>query len=209
MHKNRPVFTQSSDRVMVLSCTLLYWRRVVTSSPSVPCHDHISIWCKITRLGTHSCQVQLCLVCSSMGSVSCLFTNGGLRAEFLLYCSKQVGLILPTGLCRGDPLFTCSDLTASSLMSPTFKDHLKLHRGITELGVGGGCVKSCQTVVIYFVQCVNFCDFFLMPWMDVQNVRLCLLNSDLSQIAVTVSSLLSCAIPNQGHVPPSLVNEIC
>lgn len=59
---------------------------------------YILAWCKLTRLGTCSSQVQLCLVSSSMGSVTCLFTKGGLWAELLLYCSKQVGLILPTGL---------------------------------------------------------------------------------------------------------------
>lgn len=45
--------------------------------------------------------------------------------------------------------------------------------------------------------------------MDVQNVRFVpLLNSDLSQTAVTGSPLSTCAIPNQGHVPLRLVNGI-
>lgn len=70
-------------------------------------------------------------------------------------------------------------------------------------------VKSCQTVVIYFVRCVNFCDFFFNALDGCAKCSFVpLLNSNLSQIAVTVSSLLSCAIPYQGHVPPSLVNEI-
>lgn len=37
-------------------------------------------------------------------------------------------------------------------MSPRLRDHLKLQRGITELGGGQGLVKSCQTVVMFLVQ---------------------------------------------------------
>lgn len=57
-------------------------------------------------------------------------------------------------------------------MSPPLRDHLKLQRGITELG-WGGLVKSCQTVVMFLVQSdvstsVTFVYFFFLEclgWM--------------------------------------------
>lgn len=77
-------------------------------------------------------------------------------------------------------------------------------------------MKSCQTVVMFLVQSdvstsVTFVSFFFF-WNALDGCAKCsfvpLLNSDLSQTAVTGSPLLLCAIPNQGHVPPSLVNGI-
>lgn len=73
-------------------------------------------------------------------------------------------------------------------------------------------MESCQTVVMFLVQSdvSTSVTFFFFNALD--GCAKCsfvpLLNSDLSQTAVTGSPLLICAIPNQGHVPPSLVNGI-
>lgn len=73
-------------------------------------------------------------------------------------------------------------------------------------------VKSCQTVVMFLVQSgVSTSVTFFFFWNALDGCEKCLfvpLESNLSQTAVTASPLLTCAIPNQGHVPPCLVNGI-
>lgn len=93
MHKQRPVFTQNSESdSSVLYTSLLKKSGDIFPSNTLPWPYHILVQSHEVRdLLLPSSALPFCLQQRGL-SVSFPLTKGGLQAEFLLYCSQQVGL---------------------------------------------------------------------------------------------------------------------